>query len=148
SLGIPVVGVDASQEMLDRAPNMPGVERLRADVTNLPFQTAYFDVAVSLRLFHRLPPRTRRSALNELARVSNGRLIASYAFVSGVLRTRYWLVSGLRRSTEWAPHPVTREQLLLELNSAGLELISLRRVAGVLSNEVIVIARRGGLSQP
>jgi len=140
--GVPVVGVDASPEMLGRAPDVAGIERVHADVTNLPFQTGYFDLAICLRLFHRLPPRARRSALNELARVSNGRLIASYAFVSGVLRMRYWLVSQLRRSTEWAPHPVTRNQLLLELNSAGLELVSVRRVAGVLSNEVIITAHR------
>jgi hypothetical protein len=51
--------------------------------------------------------------------------------------------SHLRGSTEWAPHPVTRAQLMLELNSA---LLALRRVAGVLSNEVVITARRTKVS--
>jgi Methyltransferase domain len=143
-LGVPVIGVDVSREMLASAPEIAGVARVHGDVTDLPFPTGHFDVAVSLRLFHRLPPRERRAALAEFARVSDHWVIASYALATGVLGVRYRVVSRVRRSTEWAPHPVGREQLMLELQLAGLELMSVRPIAGLLSNEVIVIARRRG----
>jgi hypothetical protein len=74
-------------------------------------------------------------------------VIASYAFASGALRLRYRLVSRLRGSTAWAPHPVTHEQLLVELELAGLELISEFTVAGLLSNEIVIVARRAETSR-
>jgi len=147
SVGVPVIGIDTSPEMLAKAPRIPGIAVLQADITNLPFETDYFDAAVSLRLFHRLPPRRRRAALSELARVSSRSVIASYAFASGALRLRYRLVSRLRGSTAWAPHPVTHEQLLVELELAGLELISEFTVAGLLSNEIVIVARRAETSR-
>jgi hypothetical protein len=143
-----VVGGDASATMLAQATPHPGLTRVVLDIRRLPFRDGAFDGAVSLRLFHRLQPQARREGLRELARVSRRWVVVSYARLDGPYRLRYHAVSRARGGRDWAPHPATKGEILAEADQAGLVPRALVSVAGLLSNEVVLIAEpatpRGG----
>jgi uncharacterized protein YbaR (Trm112 family) len=138
--GVPVVAGDQSIEMLRAGDARPGIARVVLDAEALPFADGAFDVVVCLRLLHRLPPEQRAQILAELARASSDTVIASYSVTDGLYALRYWVRSALMRSTIWAPHPVTRAQIVQELAAAGLQVGRVRSVGGLLSNEVVVSA--------
>jgi len=140
-IGVRVVAADASVAMLAQAECPPFVTTAVLDITAIPYADGAFDGAVSLRLLHRLPPRARRRALSELARVSSRWVIVSFAYSGGLHGFRYRIASRVRRSQAWAPHPVTRDELEVELQRAGLESTLYLTVAGLLSNEIVVVAR-------
>jgi ubiquinone/menaquinone biosynthesis C-methylase UbiE len=65
-------GVDLSPFYLERAGELlakRGVSLLAANAEKLPFADASFDVVTSVYLFHELPRRARRNALDEMRRV-------------------------------------------------------------------------------
>jgi ubiquinone/menaquinone biosynthesis C-methylase UbiE len=65
-----VLGVDASQAMLDRVPAfMPGWSLVRADARRLPIPDADFDVVACAFLVHLLDEDDRAEVLAEIARV-------------------------------------------------------------------------------
>jgi uncharacterized protein YbaR (Trm112 family) len=135
-----VVGGDASATMLAQATPQPGLTRAVLDIRRLPFRDGAFDGAVSLRLFHRLQPQARREGLRELARVSRRWVVVSYARFDGPYRLRYHAISRVRGERDWAPHPATKDEILAEADQAGLVPRALTSVAGLLSNEVVLIA--------
>ena len=64
-----VLGVDASQAMLDRVPAlMPGWSLVRADARRLPMPDAGFDVVTCAFLIHLLGEEDRGAVLAEVAR--------------------------------------------------------------------------------
>lgn len=140
-LPVSVVAGDLSTAMLDQAAAPPNVLKSVIDARDIPFPDRHFDGVISLRLLHRLPPADRRQALSEFSRVASRWVIASFAITGGLRGIRYRLVSWMRGSTAWAPHPLTPLELEAELRAASLEIIHSLPVAGLLSNEVIVIAR-------
>jgi uncharacterized protein YbaR (Trm112 family) len=126
--------------MLAQATPQPGLTRAVLDIRRLPFRDGAFDGAVSLRLFHRLQPQARREGLRELARVSRRWVVVSYARFDGPYRLRYHAISRVRGERDWAPHPATKDEILAEADQAGLVPRALTSVAGLLSNEVVLIA--------
>jgi ubiquinone/menaquinone biosynthesis C-methylase UbiE len=68
-----VVALDLSRPYLDRArlvlAGRRGVKFVAAPAESMPFDAASVDAAVSIYLFHELPPRIRASAAREIARV-------------------------------------------------------------------------------
>jgi len=132
---------DLSPAMLNEAPRSPSVHQALMDITKLPVRSNSVDAVVCLRLLHRLPQYRRVLALSELQRASLGLVVVSFASSDGILGVRYRLVSALRRSTSWAPHPINRLEIALELHLAGLKFSGFRRIAGIASNEILVVAR-------
>ncbi len=68
SRGYSVAGVDGSEEMLQHARrNNPGVEIKLADVEQLPFESASFDLLICIEVLRYLPSMTK--AVGEMSRV-------------------------------------------------------------------------------
>ena len=90
-----VVGIDASQRMLDRAGTLPAAWELRrGDVHALPIDDGSFDVVTAGYLLHLMMPNEVETALAELSRVlaPGGRIITvtptSTPIARGPLRRR------------------------------------------------------------
>jgi ubiquinone/menaquinone biosynthesis C-methylase UbiE len=70
---IPAVGLDLSPAYCDEArvrlQKWPQVEIVTGAVEQAPFEDASFDAATCVYLFHELPPRVRRDAAREIARL-------------------------------------------------------------------------------
>ncbi len=65
-----VIGIDRSEEMLRRAPDLPTGWRLEtADATDLPFAADSFDLVTASYLLHLLDRETRSKAIDECLRV-------------------------------------------------------------------------------
>jgi hypothetical protein len=141
-LGVECVSGDLSEYMLNEGDVVPGVTPIVMDGRRIPFADGSFDGVVSLRLFHRVSPETRETILGEFSRVAARWLVVSYARSDSLYGVRHRLRSRLARTTQWAPHPASRSQIRDELAAAGFELLAIRPVAGLLSNEVVVRARK------
>lgn len=70
---IPATGLDLSPaycaEARTRLADWPQVDIITGAVEQAPFESESFDAATCVYLFHELPPRIRRDALREIARV-------------------------------------------------------------------------------
>ncbi len=70
---IPATGLDLSPaycgEARARLADWPQVEIVQGAVEQAPFEDASFDAATCVYLFHELPPRIRREAAREIARI-------------------------------------------------------------------------------
>ena len=97
-----VVGIDSSEAMLARVPSLPeGWDLVRADIAELPFDDASFDVATAVYLLHVLEPASRVAALGELRRAlrPGGRLVTVTPFsraLGGLARLVPSRLGGLR----------------------------------------------------
>lgn len=70
---IPATGLDLSPaycaEARKRLAHWPQVEIVNGAIEQAPFEDASFDAATCVYLFHELPPRVRREAAREIARI-------------------------------------------------------------------------------
>jgi ubiquinone/menaquinone biosynthesis C-methylase UbiE len=70
---IPATGLDLSpaycEEARKRLSDWPHVEIVTGAIEHAPFEDASFDAATCVYLFHELPPRVRRDAAREIARL-------------------------------------------------------------------------------
>jgi ubiquinone/menaquinone biosynthesis C-methylase UbiE len=70
---IPATGLDLSPAYCDEArkrlADWPQVEIVNGAIEQAPFEDATFDAATCVYLFHELPPRVRRDAAREIARI-------------------------------------------------------------------------------
>ncbi len=70
---IPAMGLDLSpaysEEARKRLADWPQVEIVTGAIEHAPFENDSFDAATCVYLFHELPPRVRRDAIREIARV-------------------------------------------------------------------------------
>jgi ubiquinone/menaquinone biosynthesis C-methylase UbiE len=70
---MPVTGLDLSPAYCDvarqRLKPWPRAEIVTGAIEQAPFEDAAFDAATCIYLFHELPPRVRRDAVHELARL-------------------------------------------------------------------------------
>lgn len=141
-----VLACDISENMLRIAES----EYERADVSDARFQICdaeeitetideSFDVAVSLRLLHRVPSEVKRDILTELGSV------ADYVVASTAVETRFHafrrnvrqtLLGGDERDHCYESPGVTRD-----IFSDGFEIISSKRVLPVLSQERVFLLR-------
>lgn len=97
--GFNVAGVDGSEEMLAHArANNPDVEIRRADVEDLPFPSASFDLIICIEVLRYLPDSSR--CIQEMARVlrPGGICLATAAPILNL--NGYWLVN---RAAQLAP---------------------------------------------
>jgi ubiquinone/menaquinone biosynthesis C-methylase UbiE len=145
-----VVAADISRAMLAVAqrkvcPTPAWLGFLRADAGHLPFRDGSVDAIVCIRFVHLFDQPTRRFLLEEMARVTNDRVVLEYRNVEGRRRAatraiRRWL-TGRRQPVKHSMAEVTAE-----LKAAGLELERIYFVSQLFSGSALIVARR--LRQP
>lgn len=141
--GLPFVGADISEEMLNesrlKARAAPPVGLVVADAEALPFKDQSFDVVLCIRFLFHVTPEGRVKMLREMARVARGHLVLDYRlrFSLRNVYMRVLALLGLKRRY----HRPTRRQMDAELHAAGLERLALFPVTPVFSDKHIVLCR-------
>lgn len=98
SLQLVPLSADISIEMLTQgSPERPMI----SDVTAVPLRSSSLDVAVSLRLFHRVPTPVLEAGLGELCRVARSGIVVFYAGHPPLDFARRWFHSVAKRGYEW-----------------------------------------------
>jgi len=138
-----VVAADFSREMLalagDEYDPAQLLRVLRCDARALPFKDGSVDVVICLRLFHLLPPATRRMVLDEFRRITRGQLLVSYSYGSGLQRIRRAVRTLYARESRRLFH-VPLCDMMKEIEAAGFKPRQWKYVLPVLSSEIIVSA--------
>ncbi|MHC4515940.1 MAG: class I SAM-dependent methyltransferase [Planctomycetota bacterium] len=136
------VQADRNLSMLQAAG--PDHRRICAAAQRLPFPDGAFAGVLCMRLLHHIPGTEERVAiLRELARVSRGPVVLSFfhalslQHLRRVLRHRLW---GRRQSSR---HAIRFGTLAQELRAAGLVLVKTRPLRRFVSEQWLVLARRG-----
>lgn len=124
--GYDLVAADISSEMLVQVKlkekslgRHQDIDLVNADAECLPFSKDAFDIVVSLRLFGHLPPNIRKKVLGEFHRISKSRIVVAYYMqksIQGLLRKQ----RRKKAETQW--YPITRADLLEEIESVGLKI--------------------------
>lgn len=139
-----VVACDISENMLQIAKsefNDAGVTDARFQICDAEEITETidetFDVAVSLRLFHRVPTDVKRNILSELGSV------ADYVIVSTAVETRFHVFRRAVRQSIFGGdergHCYETPEVTKDIFSDGFEIISWKRVLPVLSQERVYL---------
>lgn len=132
------VGADMSFEMLSAGPDHRTVQ---ADGVALPFKDLQFQVAVSLRLLHRVPLPVFRSLLAEFGRVARETIIVSYAG-EPLSSPLYGLVgSVLRRPRPWVLR-LSKDEFASEVGQIGWDVRDDRSISARLTSERIAVLVR------
>ena len=138
-----VVAADGSREMLalagDEYHPAQLLRVLQCDARALPFKDGSVDVVICLRLFHLLPPATRRMVLDEFRRITRGQLLVSYSYGSGLQRIRRAVRTLYARESRRVFH-VPLSDMMNEIEAAGFRPRQWKYVLPVLSSEIIVRA--------
>ncbi len=145
-MGSSVVACDISKNMLDIA----GYEYERVGHSDVYFQVCdaedikphigkSFDVAVCLRLLHRVPKETKREILNELGEVADF-VIASTAVESVFHKVRRWIRRRLFGGDERGRCYETRD-LTKDIFTDGFEIITSKRVLPFISQEHVYLLK-------
>lgn len=98
-----------------------------------------FDVAVSLRLLHRVPTDVKRSILSELGAVGDY-VIASTAIETSFHKTRRGLRQRILGGDE-RNHGYESPETTREIMTDGFEIVASKRVLPVLSQEHVLLLR-------
>jgi SAM-dependent methyltransferase len=150
--GYAVVGADISAEMIKVAhdrfsdADLPPLRRFQADAIRLPIRRNAFGCATAIRFMGHLPSASRIQILRELARVSQGYIVADFCLyhpfvhmrrmIEVLLRTRRL---GFARSWDW--QLMRQEQLEDEFRAAGLQAVQWVAKARFLSDAWMVLLK-------
>ena len=138
-----VVAADGSREMLalagDEYDPAQLLRVLQCDASALPFKDGSVDVVICLRLFHLLPPATRRMILDEFRRITRRQLLVSYSYGSGLQRIRRAVRTLYARESRRVFH-VPLSDMMKEIEAAGFRPRQWKYVLPVLSSEIVVCA--------
>lgn len=144
SRGYDVIGSDISFEMMRVAqqkgepPHAP-VGFIQADAEHLPLRTGSVDCVVCIRFMFHIDPPTRVRILREMRRVSRQWIVIDYRHRYSL---RYWLWtlrSKLGLANDRLPR-VSRREMELEFENAGLHVMQIIPVARFFSDKWIVVA--------
>jgi ubiquinone/menaquinone biosynthesis C-methylase UbiE len=145
--GYAPVMVDLSLEMMRIARQLPASERAafaQADATQLPFESGTFDVAICLRLLHRVPDDVKSSMLNELHRVSRRYAIVSYGVASPWHRVR-GLLRKLLTGRTTVPFAVSAAAMSAMLSGVGWSLRETWAMIPVASAEHVMLLEKSSV---
>lgn len=135
------VAADISQEMMAHASkeivSKPPLSYIQADITKPPFKEGSFACVITLSLMHRLPPEIRKEILEATKSIAQRNLIISYSVDSNLQRLKQWLIHKIKPEHESAPRPISLKNSIDEIESYGLKIIKIYKVASFLSAEVI-----------
>ena len=137
-------GVDISEQMLDLGKVRVGDHPKllfwqRGDAESLPFDDQEFDGITCMRFFHRVPPDTRETVLQEIRRVGRGWAILSFGMSTPWLDVRRKVRSALLRGQRPSnPFPVSPAALRHQLTALGFTVHRSRWVLPGLSDGMLV----------
>lgn len=143
--GRPVVGADISAEMMEQAAMRLGrccPPLVRCDVSRQPFRDASVDCVMSIRFLMHLGRDARRAALREMARVAGRYVVVEYGYTSrwlGIRRAVRQAVLSLRGRTPSPTSAVTWNEIMMDIEAAGLKLVRTCRTAPALSESVVLL---------
>lgn len=146
--GFRVCGGDISQSMLDVAKEQlsgyPSLEWLRViDAEAIDARDGEFDHAVCIKFMHLVAPEVRIAVLKELARVTTGSIVVSYACDAfGGFSRAVKQIAGRRDAI--SEHAVRKADLDLELAAAGLTIVRRFWAMPLLSAEAILVVGKQG----
>jgi ubiquinone/menaquinone biosynthesis C-methylase UbiE len=144
-----LVGGDLSRDMMDLSRRHHGdlgpprglLEYVQCDAERLPYCDAGFDLVLTGRFMHHLPPDVRVQVLREFARVSAGWVVIDF-------NMQYGLKYHLRRARSFLKgRPSDRQrmspaQVFAELAEAGLRVERIYPVSWLLSEKWYVLCRK------
>ena len=141
-----VIGSDISIEMMDLARSESGENRfprlVQADITATPFVRESFECVVVLALMHRLHEGLRGDVLSEVASLSSRFVIMSYSVENRSQRMKQRILKTLRPSHIPAPSSVPLPDILREVTSHGLRVLSVSHIAYLLSAKVVLLLEK------
>ena len=142
--GYQVGGVDISKEMLsfaeqriDGNPNLLFLKQ--GDAESLPFSDKEYGLVTCMRLYHRVPPQIRIRMLQEVKRVGKGRAILYFGMTNPWLRLRRVLREKILPGRSSDPYPVTKTQLVEELEEVGLTMQASAWVLPLLADGLLAL---------
>jgi len=138
-MGFRWVGGDISVEMLRHIQRPAAI--VQCDITALPFRAESVNVAVILRLFHRVPESVMLAGLSEAARVCGDGLVISYARTPAI-RVFYRLLQRLGRRPQVWTTSVSAQQLKRWTGSMPLRPLMDQSIsAGLTSERIAALAK-------
>jgi ubiquinone/menaquinone biosynthesis C-methylase UbiE len=151
-VGYTVVGADISAEMIKVAHDrfsddgLPPPMSFQADAVRLPIRNNAFACATAIRFMGHVPSASRIQVLRELARVSQGHIVADFCLYHPVvhLRRRIEVLLRTRRlgfSQSWDWQSFRREQLRNDFRAAGLQAVQWFAKARFLSDAWMVLLK-------
>jgi ubiquinone/menaquinone biosynthesis C-methylase UbiE len=147
--GYKVVGADIAVEMIAVARDRPSffeasLGYIQTDAVHLPFRSKTLSCVTAIRFWGHIPSATRVQVLRELARVSQGYVIADYCVFNPMINIRHrvdhWFRSksmGFNQSWTWQSIP--RHQLEREFQAADLKAVKWFAKLRFLSDAWIVL---------
>ena len=144
-----LVGGDLSRDMMDisrrhhRDLELPQglLEYVQCDAERLPYRDASFDLVLTGRFMHHLPPDVRVQVMREFARVSRSWVVIDFNMQYGLKyhlrRVRSFLKGRLSDRQRMSP-----AQVLAELAEAGLQIERIYPVSWVMSEKWYVLCRK------
>jgi len=144
--GYQVGGVDISKEMLSFAeqrvggnPNLLFLKQ--ADAESLPFSDNEYDLVTSIRLYHRVSSKIRLRMLREVKRVGKGKAILFFGMTNPWLRRRRAIREKILPGRPSDPYPVTKAQLVDELEKVGITIQASAWVLPLLADGLIALVK-------
>jgi ubiquinone/menaquinone biosynthesis C-methylase UbiE len=146
-----LTGADISDEMLRVARRkMAGVQEVsfaKANAGRTGFSDDAFKAILSIRFMGHLPREARLSVLREFGRICQGKIIVEYSqrsAVAGFAKALFRAFTVERRlgKAQWSWNTLTKEELDCEFQSAGLSVVRRIHKLPLLSDSVLVVARR------
>lgn len=138
------IGIDASGDMLSNIQNsfLIGLNIIQADIRNLPLRNDYFDVIVSNRFLHRIPPKDHEAALKEFHRISKNYLIVYFSVETFFSNVIYFLERVLNIGDRGEIFYISQESIKEELDLCGWSVLKTTTVLPLISTGYVVVAKK------
>lgn len=142
--GLRVTAGDISDEMMGHAQRRvekygDQVDFVKCDIENLQFPDASFELVLTIRLLHHIPPELHHRILCELHRVTREWVIITYS-------NKYSL-QNLRRNfrslfTKFPRYSISPSLFKREVAEAGFEIVEYLPMMPVVSESITVLLRK------
>lgn len=142
--GLRVTAGDISDEMMDHAQQRAEkygnqVDFVKCDIENLQFPDAAFELILTIRLLHHIPPELHPGILRELHRVTREWVIITYS-------NKYSL-QNLRRNirslvTKFPRYSISPSLFKREVAEAGFDIVEYLPMMPVVSESITVLLRK------
>jgi len=138
-----VVAADISEEMMKHAKrrleHLSGSVQFEvADIENMQFPKDCFDVVVTIRLFHHLPPEMHLHVLNEIRRVTKKWAIVTFSTKYAVQNWRRNIVSYV---TKFPRYSISFSRFRETTKQAGFDIVGYKRLLPGISETITVLLR-------
>lgn len=142
--GFEVVAADISEAMMAHAIKRNGhlsnkVKFLKADVEHLNFEDNSFDLVLTIRLMHHIPPALHMVVLKELWRVTRKWVIITFSNKFSLQNIRRDMISSFTKSPRYSINPSLFRR---EVNQAGFAIVEYTHILPLFSETVTVLLEK------